>query len=131
MRWREQTPDGKLDLLTTVDFRMTSNALFSDVVLPAATWYEKYDLSMTDLHPFVHTFNQAVPPPWEAKTDWDTFNGSPRFSELAERHLGRAAMWSRRRCCTTRRTRSPSRWARCATGARASASRCRVGRCRS
>ena len=46
---------------------MTSNALFSDVVLPAATWYEKYDLSSTDLHPFVHTFNQAVPPPWESQ----------------------------------------------------------------
>ena len=87
--WREQAPDGKLDLLTTIDFRMTSNALFSDVVLPAATWYEKVDLSSTDLHPFVHTFNQAVPPPWEAKTDWDAFARlTERFSELAEKHLG-------------------------------------------
>ncbi|MBO0744675.1 MAG: nitrate reductase subunit alpha, partial [Candidatus Dormibacteraeota bacterium] len=74
VRWREPAPVGKLDLLTTLDFRMTSNALFSDVVLPAATWYEKYDLSTTDMHPFVHTFNQAIPPPWETKTDWDIFN---------------------------------------------------------
>jgi nitrate reductase alpha subunit len=88
--WRDEAPDGKLDLLTTVDFRMTSNALFSDVVLPAATWYEKYDLSSTDLHPFVHTFNQAVPPPWENKTDWETFKRvAERFSELAEKHLGK------------------------------------------
>ena len=72
--WREQAPEGKLDLLTTIDFRMTSNALFSDVVLPAATWYEKYDLSSTDLHPFVHAFNEAIPPPWEAKSDWDAFH---------------------------------------------------------
>jgi nitrate reductase / nitrite oxidoreductase, alpha subunit len=87
--WRDEAPEGKLDLLTTIDFRMTSNALFSDVVLPAATWYEKYDLSSTDLHPFVHTFNEAVPPPWENKTDWDTFaRVSRRFSELAEKHLG-------------------------------------------
>jgi len=87
--WRDEAPRGKLDLLTTIDFRMTSNALFSDVVLPAATWYEKYDLSSTDLHPFVHTFNEAVPPPWENKTDWDTFRRiAERFSELAERHLG-------------------------------------------
>ncbi len=70
------TPKGKLDLLTTIDFRMTSNALFSDIVLPAATWYEKFDISTTDLHPFVHAFNQAVPPPWEAKSDWDAFDGS-------------------------------------------------------
>ncbi|HEY7266352.1 MAG TPA: nitrate reductase subunit alpha, partial [Solirubrobacterales bacterium] len=87
--WRDEPPDGKLDLLTTVDFRMTSNALFSDVVLPAATWYEKYDLSSTDLHPFVHSFNEAVPPPWENKTDWETFKRvAVRFSELAEKHLG-------------------------------------------
>ncbi len=87
--WRDEAPEGKLELLTTIDFRMTSNALFSDVVLPAATWYEKYDLSSTDLHPFVHTFNEAVPPPWENKTDWETFKRiARRFSELAEKHLG-------------------------------------------
>src|SRR5262249_23572380 len=87
--WREHAPEGKLDLLTTIDFRMTSNALFSDVVLPAATWYEKYDLSSTDLHPFVHAFNQAIPPPWENKSDWETFSRiTARFSDLAEKHLG-------------------------------------------
>ncbi len=87
--WRDQAPEGKLELLTTIDFRMTSNALFSDVVLPAATWYEKYDLSSTDLHPFVHTFNEAVPPPWESKTDWEAFSRiAKRFSELAVKHLG-------------------------------------------
>jgi nitrate reductase alpha subunit len=87
--WRDEAPRGKLDLLTTIDFRMTSNALFSDVVLPAATWYEKVDLSSTDLHPFVHTFNAAIPPPWEAKTDWDAFRlVAAEFSRLAETHLG-------------------------------------------
>ena len=89
VRWREEIPRGKLDLLVTVDFRMTTTGLYSDVVLPAATWYEKYDLSMTDMHPFVHSFNQAVPPPWEARTDWDTFHTIARkFSELAAEHLG-------------------------------------------
>ncbi|HEX5468222.1 MAG TPA: nitrate reductase subunit alpha [Gaiellaceae bacterium] len=87
--WRDAAPEGKLDLLTTIDFRMTSNALFSDIVLPAATWYEKVDLSSTDLHPFVHTFNAAIPPPWETKSDWDAFGlVAQRFSELAEAHLG-------------------------------------------
>jgi nitrate reductase alpha subunit len=87
--WHDDAPQGKLDLLTTIDFRMTSNALFSDVVLPAATWYEKYDLSSTDLHPFVHTFNQAIPPPWENKSDWEAFSLiATRFSQLAAKHLG-------------------------------------------
>ena len=87
--WHEHAPEGKLDLMTTIDFRMTSNALFSDVVLPAATWYEKYDLSSTDLHPFVHAFNEAIAPPWEAKSDWEAFHRIAKaFSRLAERHLG-------------------------------------------
>src|SRR6185437_15574684 len=87
--WREEAPEGKLDLMTTIDFRMTSQALFSDVVLPAATWYEKHDLSSTDLHPFVHAFNPAIAPPWEAKSDWETFSLLARaFSRLAADHLG-------------------------------------------
>jgi len=87
--WRQEAPVGKLDLLTSIDFRMTSNCLFSDVVLPAATWYEKYDISSTDMHPFVHSFNQAIPPPWEAKSDWDAFNLiAEDFSRLAAGHLG-------------------------------------------
>ncbi|MCB0864736.1 MAG: nitrate reductase subunit alpha, partial [Solirubrobacterales bacterium] len=89
VRWREEMPEGKLDLLVNVDFRMTTTGLYSDVVLPAATWYEKFDLSMTDMHPFVHSFNQAVPPPWEARTDWDTFGSIARaFSDLAGERLG-------------------------------------------
>jgi nitrate reductase alpha subunit len=82
--WHEEAPTGKFDLFTTIDFRMNGSALYSDVVLPAATWYEKHDLSSTDLHPFVHSFNQAVPPPWEARTDFDIFDRiAERFSELA------------------------------------------------
>ena len=50
-RVAEEAPEGRLDLLMTIDFRMTSSTIFSDVVLPAATWYEKHDLSTTDMHP--------------------------------------------------------------------------------
>ena len=63
VRWAETAPEGKLDLLFTIDFRMTSSTILSDVVLPAATWYEKHDLSTTDMHPFVHSFNPAIAPP--------------------------------------------------------------------
>ncbi|MFG1703988.1 nitrate reductase subunit alpha [Nonomuraea sp. M3C6] len=85
----EQAPKGKLDLLLTLDFRMTSSTIFSDIVLPAATWYEKYDLSSTDMHPFVHAFNPAINPPWETKTDFSAFHAiACAFSALAEHHLG-------------------------------------------
>jgi nitrate reductase / nitrite oxidoreductase, alpha subunit len=87
--WGDGPPRGKLDLLVTVDFRMTTTAIYSDVVLPAATWYEKFDLSMTDMHPFVHSFNQAVPPPWECRSDWDAFKAiAEAFSPLGAEHLG-------------------------------------------
>ena len=56
---------GKLDLAVTLDFRISSNALYSDMVLPTATWYEKDDLNTTDMHPFIHPFNAAVQPLWE------------------------------------------------------------------
>ena len=70
---RPEYTDGKLDLLVTLDFRMATTALYSDVVLPTATWYEKTDISSTDMHPFIHPFSPAVEPGWESKTDWDIF----------------------------------------------------------
>ncbi len=89
IKWHEQAPQGKLDLLVTADFRMTSTTLFSDVVLPAATWYEKHDLSSTDMHPFVHSFNPAIKPPWQTKTDFDIFHViAAKVSELSVTHLG-------------------------------------------
>ncbi|MFZ5850829.1 MAG: nitrate reductase subunit alpha [Actinomycetota bacterium] len=87
--WRTEAPVGKLDLLLSLDFRMTSTTMFSDVVLPAATWYEKHDLSSTDMHPFVHAFNPAISPPWQTRTDFDAFHTIAReFSRLAGTHLG-------------------------------------------
>ena len=87
--WHEDAPVGKLDLFTTIDFRMCGSAIYSDVVLPTATWYEKHDISSTDMHPFVHPLNAAIAPPWEARSDFDIFKEiTRRFSALAERHLG-------------------------------------------
>jgi nitrate reductase / nitrite oxidoreductase, alpha subunit len=87
--WNESAPVGKLDLLVDIDFRMTSTAAFADVVLPAATWYEKRDLSSTDLHGFVNCCDAAIDPQWEARSDWEAFKDLAReFSQLAGPHLG-------------------------------------------
>ncbi|WP_329136493.1 nitrate reductase subunit alpha [Streptomyces sp. NBC_00670] len=89
--WHEEAPTGKLDLLLALDFRMTSTTLMADLVLPAATWYEKHDLSSTDMHPFVHAFSPAISPPWQARTDFEIFHGlATRFSELAKGRLDTA-----------------------------------------
>jgi nitrate reductase alpha subunit len=76
--WREDAPIGKFDLVVDLNFRMDTSALYSDVVLPAATWYEKDDLNSTDMHCFLHPLQKAVPPCWESKSDWQIFR------ELAE-----------------------------------------------
>ncbi|MFO7786328.1 MAG: nitrate reductase subunit alpha, partial [Halospina sp.] len=39
VQWRDAAT-GKLDLLTTLDFRMSTTCMYSDIVLPTATWYE-------------------------------------------------------------------------------------------
>lgn len=86
--WVKQIPEGKLDLLIDYDFRMCGTGVYSDIILPAATWYEKYDLSTTDMHPFIHPFNPAITPPWEAKSDWDAFKNLAKiFSEMAEKYF--------------------------------------------
>jgi len=86
--WREPAPEGKMDLVVDLNFRMDTSALYSDIVLPAATWYEKADLNSTDMHSFIHPLSPAVPPCWEAKSDWQIFRAVARkFSELAERHF--------------------------------------------
>src|ERR1019366_9543212 len=73
VEFHEQAPQGKMDLVVDLNFRMDTSALYSDLVLPAATWYEKSDLNTTDMHSFIHPLSKAVPPCWEAKSDWQIF----------------------------------------------------------
>ncbi|MFN3414433.1 MAG: molybdopterin-dependent oxidoreductase, partial [Thermoanaerobaculum sp.] len=87
VRWR-QAVEGKLDLVVDLNFRMDTSALYADVVLPAATWYEKADLNSTDLHSFIHPLSAAVPPCWESKSDWQIFRAiAQKFSQLAAPHF--------------------------------------------
>lgn len=86
--WHETAPVGKMDLIVDLNFRMDTSALYSDIVLPAATWYEKADLNSTDMHSFIHPLSAAVPPCWESKSDWQIFEAvAKRFSELAQGHF--------------------------------------------
>ena len=73
--WHDKAPEGKLDLLVTLDFRMSTTCVYSDIVLPTATWYEKNDLNTSDMHPFIHPLTAAVDPAWESRTDWDIYKG--------------------------------------------------------
>ncbi|KAA0236237.1 MAG: Respiratory nitrate reductase 1 alpha chain [Acidimicrobiales bacterium] len=84
VEFREPAPRGKMDLVVDLNFRMDTSALYSDIILPSAFWYEKNDLNTTDLHSFVHPLGAAVPPVWESKTDWEIFKVlAAKVSELA------------------------------------------------
>ncbi len=78
--WRD------LDLIVDINFRMDTTALYSDVVLPASSYYEKVDLNTTDCHSYIHTFGKALDPLFESKTDWDIFQAlAQKISEVARR----------------------------------------------
>ncbi len=89
VKWHEEAPKGKLDLLVTLDFRMSTTCVYSDIVLPTASWYEKDDLNTSDMHPFIHPLSAAVDPVWESRSDWDIYKGiAKKFSEVAPEVLG-------------------------------------------
>ncbi len=39
--WQDNGLEGKLDLVVTLDFRLSSTCLYSDIILPTATWVRK------------------------------------------------------------------------------------------
>ncbi|HED9551729.1 TPA: nitrate reductase subunit alpha [Klebsiella pneumoniae] len=90
VEWQTAAIEGKLDLLVTLDFRMSSTCLFSDIVLPTATWYEKDDMNTSDMHPFIHPLSAAVDPAWEAKSDWEIYKDIAKsFAQVCVGHLGK------------------------------------------
>lgn len=88
VKFHSQAPVGKLDLVVDLNFRMDTSALYSDIVLPAATWYEKDDLNTTDMHSYFNPMQAAVAPAWESKPDWEIYKAiAKKISEFAVRHL--------------------------------------------
>ena len=78
-----------LDLIVDLNYRMDTTALYSDVVLPAASYYEKSDLNTTDCHSYIHPFGKVLDPLYESKPDWEIFRDlAKKMAQLAaERKL--------------------------------------------
>lgn len=90
VKWRSESPKGKMDLIVNLNFRMDTSALYSDIILPAASWYEKSDLNSTDMHSFIHPLAAAIDPVWESKSDWEIFREIARVtSDLAKTHFNK------------------------------------------
>jgi DMSO reductase family type II enzyme molybdopterin subunit len=64
----------KFKLIVSCDIRMSTTAYYSDIVLPAAAFYEKVDFRFPTAHINFLTFtDQAVQPVGETKAEWDIF----------------------------------------------------------
>ncbi len=64
----------KLKLIVSCDIRMSATAYFSDIVLPAAAFYEKVDFRFPTAHINFLTFtDKAVEPLGETKPEWEIF----------------------------------------------------------
>ncbi len=64
----------RLKLVVTVDWHMTTTALQSDIILPAANHSEKVNLHYSTPHVLQTLFaDKAVEPEGEAKPDWEIF----------------------------------------------------------
>ncbi len=63
----------KLKLIVTIDTRWTATALYSDYVLAAAGWYEKFSFygpQKTD-YPYGFVIDKAIEPLGESKGEWE------------------------------------------------------------
>jgi DMSO reductase family type II enzyme molybdopterin subunit len=64
----------KLGLIVSINFRMSTTALKSDLVLPAAGYYEKPGVKYAQSYlPYVVVGEKAVEPLGEAKSEWEIF----------------------------------------------------------
>jgi len=64
----------KLDVIISVNFRMSTSSLFADYVLPVAAYYEKYGIKYGQTYvPYIITSDKATEPLGEAKSDWEIF----------------------------------------------------------
>lgn len=59
-----------LELFVAIDFSMSPTCEYADVVLPAPTFWEKYDLVGTSCHPYLQIQQPVVRPQFESKTEF-------------------------------------------------------------
>jgi DMSO reductase family type II enzyme molybdopterin subunit len=75
----------KLDLIVSVNFRMSTTTMHADYVLPAAGYYEQHGIKYAQSYvPYIILSDQAVAPLGESKAHWEL------FGLLAERVAARA-----------------------------------------
>ncbi|MBN2332215.1 MAG: molybdopterin-dependent oxidoreductase [Deltaproteobacteria bacterium] len=83
-----------LELVVTIDFRVTSTGMYADVILPAATWYEKFDIETTPMHPYLQAQSACIKPLYEARTDFDIFKDLAKRLQDEAKELVAGGQWN-------------------------------------
>ena len=75
----------KLKMMYAIEPRMSASALYCDIILPAAWYYEKTDMTVSiTANPRVVFIEQAVNPPGECKPEWEIYGAIlKRVGEIA------------------------------------------------
>ncbi len=81
----------KLQMIVTVDWRMSATGLYSDYILPACGWYERTSTNLwaCTQSPFMHISNKATEPLYDSLSEWTVFVLMAR--KFAERARARGA----------------------------------------
>jgi anaerobic selenocysteine-containing dehydrogenase len=93
---------GQLDLMVSLDFYVNETNRHADYVLPATTLYERDDVPIAFLgfftQPFIQVTDAVVPPPGEAREEWEIIDAIARgigvapYSLPALRRLARLGL---------------------------------------
>ena len=87
-RLKERATSGELEFILTTDFQMSTSCVWSDVVLPVPSWYEKHDLTATILHPYLQLQQPAIKPLFESRSElWIFRELAKRISPAFEKHF--------------------------------------------
>ena len=85
---KDRAASGDIEFVATFDFSMTTSCQWSDVVFPATTWYENYDLTATILHPYLQLQQPAIKPLFESRTAlWVARELAKRLNPDFEKHF--------------------------------------------
>jgi nitrate reductase / nitrite oxidoreductase, alpha subunit len=85
---KDRATSGELEFILTTDFQMSTSCVWSDVVLPAPSWYEKHDLTATILHPYLQLQQPAIKPLFESRSElWIFRELAKRLNPAFEKHF--------------------------------------------
>lgn len=66
---RSQVENGDIELVINLDFQKTTSSLYSDILLPGVSWYEKTELVTTPVHQYAQIQQPAIEPLHDCKPE--------------------------------------------------------------